>query len=163
VKLKLPDSIHSPEQVEAAIFALNNYIGLRRNETSKTKGSNTSAKPAEVSSPQLEELLGGQESAAALPLSDLEALSAELATWRRARVISLTLPARPPASLKKELVRWFRDQISSDLLVRFSVNSDIAGGMVVRTSSRIRDWSFRRQLFDSRAAISRILREVGGA
>jgi F0F1-type ATP synthase delta subunit len=145
VKVNLPDSIHSPEQLEALLFDLDAYSGYRRRLQRKAKAAAT-VTPQDSWSPQLENLLGTPEQAAARPLKDIEAIYADLSAWRQAPVVHLTLPVRPPQTLRLELVHWLRQNITDQLLVKISINAEVVGGMVLRTPARIHDWSFRRRL-----------------
>lgn len=156
----LPAELYSPEQIEAVLFELDSYLAQRRREETRRKVKPNLAKSAaEVDwTSELEGVLGAPSQAATLSVADLEAKVAELKSWRNLPVVHLTLPVRPPASLKKELVAWFRNEISPQLLIRFNVNSGIVGGIVVRTPQHIHDFSFRRLLVDKQSKIPEILK-----
>ena len=48
----------------------------------------------------------------------------------------------------------------NDILVEFSVNPDIAGGMVLRSTNRIYDMSFRSLLLNQPEGFTRTLENV---
>jgi hypothetical protein len=74
--------------------------------------------------------------------------------------ISITLAAVTGSSLQKSIVVWCRKNINSNILVDFSFNSSLLGGMVVKYGSHIYDWSFRRQILANLEAFPEILRNV---
>jgi hypothetical protein len=87
-------------------------------------------------------------------ISDLEAIDVV------APRIHFTFAAAPSNGLKRTFVSWCRDNLSHDILVSFSFNATILGGMVVRYGSHIFDWSIRRQILANRAKFPETLRHV---
>lgn len=65
-----------------------------------------------------------------------------------APVVHVGLAAAPDAQLRAELVGWFRREAHPGVLVQFRLQPDIAGGMVVRTTNKVHDFSFRRRLHE---------------
>lgn len=160
MSLTIPLNLHTPEQIEAVLFELDTYIGLRRRAATKQRAKvTTAATVAPVTwPPELEAVIGSPEVAARLTVAELENCSDQIKTWRQFPVVHLILPARPTGQLKTDLVKWFRDQISPQILVKFGVNSSTIGGMVLRTPTRIRDFSFRRRLLGNQKLIPEILK-----
>jgi F0F1-type ATP synthase delta subunit len=77
-----------------------------------------------------------------------------------APIITITLAAPAPNSLKKTLIDWCRKNIAPNALIDFRFNATMLGGMVVQYGSRIYDWSFRRQILAARDKFPEILRNV---
>lgn len=74
--------------------------------------------------------------------------------------ISITLAALPSRSLKSKLATWFRDNIAENLLVDFNYNSALFGGLVVSIGSHTFDWSFRRQILNSKDKLTKVINNV---
>jgi F0F1-type ATP synthase delta subunit len=74
--------------------------------------------------------------------------------------ISITLAAPASKKLKQALMDWCRTNINADILVDFSFNSSLLGGLVVRYGSHIYDWSFKRQLMANLSKFPEVLRRV---
>lgn len=76
---------------------------------------------------------------------------------RTAATVHITLAGFPGAELRTVLTEWFRVNTQSDVLVHFHTQPDIAGGMVVRTTNQVHDWSFRRVLLDKSAQLPTLI------
>ena len=74
--------------------------------------------------------------------------------------IAITLAAPPGPKLKTQLANWCRDNLDPNVLIDFSFDSNILGGMVVRWGSHIYDWSFRRQILNNKQRFTEVLRHV---
>lgn len=74
--------------------------------------------------------------------------------------LTVTLAAPATSDIKVALISWFRHNIGPDVLVSFQFSSTLLGGMVVRSGSRMFDWSFRRQIMENRAKFPEVLRRV---
>lgn len=74
--------------------------------------------------------------------------------------ITVTLAALASHGLKTELTQWFRQNIRQDLLLSFVVNPDISGGMMVRTTNRVFDFSFRKLLLTDTKRFTKALENV---
>ncbi len=77
-----------------------------------------------------------------------------------APAVTIILAAMPSEGLKQTIVQWLRDQINSNTLVTFQLNSGLLGGMVVRLGSHIYDWSFRRQILEQKQHFAEVLSRV---
>jgi hypothetical protein len=77
-----------------------------------------------------------------------------------APIVTVTLAAPPPNSLKQTLAEWFRKNVDPNTLVNFKFNRTILGGMVVSYKSHVYDWSFRRQILTSKEKFPEVLRNV---
>lgn len=158
---KLPPSLYSPEQLEACQMELEQYVGWRRRQDTRQKVG-VSGKPSEpfIFSPELEDLLGGKDQAAQIAIAELESWQSQITEWLKKPVVQLTFAVPPTAAIKSDMVKWFRKEISPEALVRFGVNRNIIGGLVVRTPGRIYDFSFRKQFLSHQGLIPEILHRV---
>lgn len=153
---KLPISVYSPDHIRFCVEELESYAGaLEKN----SRGSTTAG--AWGLSTESSSLVG------MLPKTkqdEPEAMRA-LVDWLNgyltaSRVLGITLAAPASHKLKEELVSWLRENVAKDILVEFSVNPDIAGGMVLRSTNRIYDMSFRSLLLSQPERFTRTLENV---
>ncbi|HEV7951811.1 MAG TPA: F0F1 ATP synthase subunit delta [Candidatus Saccharimonadales bacterium] len=161
MKLKLPDSVASSQDVTALQLELRDYARWFTHESIKqrTHASHKSDEP--ILSLACKELLATQRGKKELDRSSLDNLIKELEQYNRnASVITLTLAAPATGSVKLALVKWCRANIAPDVLINFQFNATILGGMVVRYGSHVFDWSFRRKILASRGNFPEVLRRV---
>lgn len=150
-KTALPDELYSADQLLAVAEELHQF-GIHMAKTgSKTEPLSPLAETAfsmisapERNKPEAVENLRAQ----------LEQMAAT------APAITLTLAASPPRTLRNELVRWLRQSIRPDILVNIHVNPDIAGGVVIRSTNRIYDCSFRSALLAHADQFGKVLERV---
>lgn len=168
---QLDDSVCSPQDLKAVINEIREYsrwyshnaIMQRMHVTTSTKpaaSAKHSKAPAEqpILTPAALALI---DSHAVANQKDLDALITSLQTYEaKAKRISITLAAPPTAGLKRNLVAWCRQNIASDVLVTFSFNATLLGGMVVRSGSHIFDWSFRRQILAGKDTFPQHLHKI---
>lgn len=160
MELSLPESLYSPEQLEACQMELEQYIGYRHGEQTKQQLKAKSKSVPMALSPELADLLGGEETAAGISIPELEKWQQQLKDWLQSPVVHLTFAVLPTPGIKRDMVKWFRGQISPHTLLNFSVNRNIVGGLVVRTPGRIYDFSFRHQFLQHQGLITEIMRRV---
>ena len=110
--------------------------------------------------PECMDLLGPVEMVARMQPSQLETWQDRLQEMARQPVTHIMLAAPIPENLRLALIKWFRSQISPTALLKFEMNRNVLGGMVIRTSNRIIDLSFRQKLLDNRDHIPEMLRRV---
>lgn len=161
MKIKLPDSISSKQDLSSLVLELHDYERWFMHEAIKKNIDTTNVSTAPVLSLAATELLRNIEAKQAINQENLDELIEKIRDYSRAASqITITLAAPVTASLKTSLVKWCRENISSNILVNFQFNSTLLGGMVVRYGSRIFDWSFRHQLIDARNNFPEALRNV---
>jgi len=159
--LELPESLHSPEQLQACGFELEVVVSWRRRQDIKKQSGYTGpVTPDFELGPTIAGLLGSRDVVARMPLSALEEVQKQIHQWLAQPVTHVTFAVTPPASTKAEIVKWFRAHIRPTALVKFHVNGNIIGGMVVRTPNKIFDFSFRKQLLQRKSLIPEILKRV---
>lgn len=161
MKLKLPDTISSPQDVTALLLELQQYARWFAHNGIKAKlGTKHATKPPVLSDPALA-LVRASTGKELLNQTVLDELVAALeAHHRSATAVTITLAAPATADVKKALVGWCRDNIAGDILVSFQLNSSLLGGLVVRYGSHIFDWSFRRQILANKQQFSEVLSRV---
>jgi hypothetical protein len=158
---QLPDSIYSPEQLKALTLELERLISWRSRQDIKEKGGHAVATVPDFElSLEIIDLLGPTEMIARLSADRLEHWQDNLQDLSRQPVTHITLASPVPENLRVALVKWFRSHISPTALLKFEVNRNVVGGMVIRTSNRIIDCSFRSKLLENRNNIPEILRRV---
>jgi hypothetical protein len=163
MKLRLDDSVASPQDLRAMILEIRGYArwfshNAVRKRAGAKHGRTAEAPELSLAAAALIKALGARQ-----PVSTqrLDGLIAGLEDYADdAPVLSITLAAPPAGSLKKQLVAWCRENIAPDALVNFSFNSTLLGGMVVRSGSHIFDWSFRRSILEGRQKFPEVLRNV---
>jgi hypothetical protein len=159
--LKLPTSVSSPGDVMGLILEIKVYQQWYGQYTNAQRtGSNYQANQPELSETASQVI---RDWAAEEPLTSarLDSLTEELSHIQQsAPVITITLAASAPAEVKRTLVAWCREHINENILVAFTFNATILGGMVVRYGSRIYDWSFRTQLMNNRQHFPEVLARV---
>lgn len=162
MKLKLPKTVASPQDLSALILEIKEYAKWYAHESIKMRVNATkSSQNAPVLSAGASELIRtwfGNKEPNRLGFDGLVKTLEQYA--KNSQLVTITLAAPAPNSLKATLVEWFRNNVSPDVLVSFQINSTLLGGMVVRLGSRVFDWSFRRQILDAKANFPEVLRRV---
>ncbi len=161
MKIKLPNSVSSPQDLQALAGEIKEYSRWYSHNAIKKQigGKASSEQPA--LSPSAVELLNGWSTKKPLSQESISELIVNLESFSdSAPSLAITLAAPPTNSLKITLVAWCRENIAPDALVTFRFNATILGGMVVRSGSHIYDWSFRRQILEARGRFPEVLRRV---
>lgn len=161
MKLKLPDSVASPQDLTALILEVHEYTRWFGHEAIKkqTDAKHHSEPPA--LSPATIKFIYEWRAKKTLTQQSLDELATLLERHSHtAPSITLTLAAPPTSHIKTTLVAWCRENIDANILVNFQFNATLLGGIVVRYGSRVFDWSFRRQLLAARERFPEVLRRV---
>lgn len=161
MKLRLPDSVATSQDVTALQLELREYARWFAHESIKQRAGSSRASDAPTLSSAAQEILASQGGKKGVTREALDSLVKELDHYTRtADVITFTLAAPPTNGVKTSLVKWSRANIAPDILISFQFNATILGGIVVRYGSRVFDWSFRRQILANRAHFAEVLRNV---
>lgn len=161
MKLKLPDTIASPQDVTSLYFEIKDYAKWFMHESIKLESNIKKVAKSPELSPSAKELLQDWSLKNSLNRSSLEELTNTLEKYpNTAPVISIVLASPVTNEVKLKLVGWCRANLANNTLVNFSFNNSLLGGMVVRVGSRIYDWSFRRQILDNRLNFVEVLKNV---
>jgi hypothetical protein len=161
MKIKLDGSVSSPQNLKTLVLEMRDYAHwFSQNEVRKRINAKHSTDKPELS-PAANALIHDWEQKGSSDRKSLDELIAALEDMEDAAPkVTITLAAPPAAGLKKMLVNWLREEVAPDVLVTFDFNSTLLGGMVLRCGSRIFDWSFRRQILDSRGQFPEVLRNA---
>ena len=161
MKLALPASVSSLQDVTSLLLEIKEYSRWFAHESIKKRVNATHASEPPAMSKAAEDLLRAANAKASLTRADIDQLITMLDHYRTtAPTLTITLAAPPTASVKATLVNWCRENIAPHILVNFQFNSPLLGGMVVRSGSRVFDWSFRRQLLEAKDKFPEVLRHV---
>ena len=161
MKIKLDGSISSPQNLKTLVLEMRDYAHwFSQNEVRKRVNAKRSTDKPELS-PAASLLIRDWGQKGPMDRKSLEELISGLEDMEdTAPRVTITLAAPPAAGLKKMLVNLLREEVAPDVLVTFDFNSTLLGGMVLRCGSRIFDWSFRRQILDSRGQFPEVLRNA---
>ena len=161
MKPKLDESISSLQDLKGLTLEIRNYASwFAHNYIKKRVHARNTTEPPAIS-PAARLAIREWASDKALTTKSLDELVKTLEEYgRTAPSLTITLAAVPPASLKKTLVGWCRNNIAPNVLIDFQFSSTLLGGMVVRSGSRVFDWSFRRQILAQRNHFPEVLRRV---
>lgn len=161
MKLILPDSISSPQDIAELIMELHEYSRWVGQEAILDRTHAKHSVEAPTLSAACKGLISAFSDKNSLNQADLDELITSLEGLKNSLpVINITLAALPTNDVKKTLVNWCRQNLADNILVNFSFNATLLGGMVVRFGSHIYDWSFRRQILQNRARLPEVLRNV---
>ncbi len=151
MKFRLPDSLSSPQDLTDLLLEVKEYAKWKaHNDILQRAGSKRTTKPPELSK-TANEVISDWSKNKSLDKSGVEELIDILNKFTvKAPRINITLAAPSSGDLRKKLIGWLRDNIAPNILVTFDFNKTILGGMVLRSGSKIFDWSFRRQIMASR-------------
>lgn len=162
MKIKLPDSVSSTQDLKAVILEIRGYARWLSQASVKMKASgNNSYGEAPAVSEAAASLINDWTKDNQLSQKSVDELIATLEDFEATTPsMTITLAAPAPNSLKKALISWCRTNINPNILVNFKFNSTIGGGMVVACGSHIYDWSFKRQILAAREKFPEVLRNV---
>ena len=144
--IRLPDSIVSPldfGQIQRELFMLDEFLGSSRGASKLPFVStelNTIMKQTDIN-----------------PLSadDRARLTRQLQFVRRtAPVVQMSFASEPGKQAMRPLVRWFREKSHPNTLITIGVEPNIAGGCVLRTSTKTFDFSLQKLLQHNRSVLT---------
>ncbi len=161
MKIKLPDSVSSPQDVAALSLEISDYARwfYHNGIKDRTNAKHVSLPP--TLSPAALELVRGTTGGKLLSQTMLDELIEKLDKYKtNTPTMTITLAAPASADIKANLVAWCRKNIAPDMLINFQFNSLLLGGMVMRFGSHIFDWSFRRQILEARHKFPEVLSRV---
>lgn len=161
MKLTLPDSIASAQDLASVIRDVHSYAKWASKELIKQKVSGKSAGSQPELSPEAADIIRSWGGGKPLTQQSIDGLVRALEDYKKsAPSLTITLAAIPSGEVKSKLVAWCRKEIAQDVLVSFRLNRNILGGMVVAYGSHIHDWSFRRKLLDGPKPFHEVLAHV---
>lgn len=159
-KLNLPNNVYSPQDLSSLVLEIHEYARWHsHNDVKKRAGSKVNDPPA-ISS-DAKQFIDDWSGKKDIDAKKLDSLINSLEDLREdAPLITITLAAPASGDVKETLVKWCRNNIASNILVRFGFDQTLLGGMVVRFGSHIYDWSFKRSIMLNRGKIPEVLRHV---
>lgn len=161
MKLTLPDSIASDQDLAAVLSDVHSYAEWASRELIKQKVAGKSAGNQPDISPDSAAIIRSWGDGKPLTQASIDGLVKALENYKKsAPTITITLAAVPSGDVKSKLVGWCRKNIDAGVLVSFRLNRNILGGMVVAYGSHIHDWSFRRKLLDAPKPFHEVLANV---
>jgi hypothetical protein len=161
MKLLLPHSVYSPQDVASLTMELRQYASWFSHNTIKHDHGSTTATVPPFLSPSALELIRQVSKTELLDQTKLDQLVEAIDILKKkSETITITLAALPSDDLKTQLVTWCRETIHPTVLVTFNMNRAILGGLVVRYRSHIFDWSFRRTILTGAQDFAKVLRRV---
>lgn len=161
MRLQLPSSIASLQDLSTLEMEMKEYTKWFSHNAIKVKVHAKNSTPPPALSPAGLELLRTWSAKKMLTEQDLAALIKELGELKTsAPSMTITLAAPAGKDLKQTLVDWSRKNVAPNIMVSFQFNASLLGGMVVSYKSRVFDWSFRRQILESRQTFAEVLRRV---
>ena len=161
MKLRLPDSVSSTQDVTGLIMEVREYAKWFSHAVIMKKIDNKKVTKAPILTTSANEMLRNWANGKSLTRQNLDELVANLEKFKRtSETMTIVLAAPATNDIKKQLVAWCRKNISDNILVTFQFNATLLGGMVVRYGSRIFDWSFRRKILANRGHFPEVLKNV---
>jgi hypothetical protein len=163
MKIRLPEKIASPQDLNVIISEIKEYSKWYSHEEIKKKlnAKSGSESKAPIISEEARSVIKEWTTTHPISSTSVDSLIDELRKYsEHASTISITLAAPATEDIRRKLIGWCRDNIAPDVFVNFSFNSTILGGIVVHYGSRIFDWSFRRQILAERLKFPEVLRRV---
>jgi hypothetical protein len=158
--LILPDEIYSPDQLSMLIMDINDYQSALRDQVARARTKSKLKTEMPEASAHLQSVLEAIGIDKITP-DGLDALRKALTEiLSKACVAHVTLAALPNLTIKKKVASWFRQEISPNMLLTFSVRTDIGGGAVVQAGSHVYDFSFRNLLIANKAKLAEIATRV---
>ncbi len=161
MKLTLPASVASAQDLSAVVNDVHTYAKWASRELIKQKVSGKSTGPQPELSSDASAIIRAWSGGKALTQTSIDGLVKALEEYKKtAPSITITLAAVPSGEVKTKLVAWCRKEIDQNVLVSFRLNRNILGGMVVAYGSHIHDWSFRRKLLEAPKSFHEVLARV---
>ncbi len=155
----LPSEVNTPQLLQAVEFEVDRLRAWLSDSAVKQKvGVKLAPEPSR--SPETQAIIDAWLGGKAATADQLAALNDQLKGLKPVTVY-LTLAALPAEGLKLQLVDWFRTNCRDDILINFTADRTIGGGIVIRTPNRIFDYSFRQRLIEGRKKLPELIRHVG--
>lgn len=157
----LPLSLYSPRQIDVYLVELEFYLTWLREQAVKRQASQL--KKAEKA-PLTAELTQFLDTFTAGKKDDPAQVEQTIIYLKRlkqhAPLVHVTFPTFASSSIKESVVEWFRKNVSDEILVAFTVDTSILGGIIIRTENNIYDYSFINRLIKDRGKFPEIMRNV---
>jgi hypothetical protein len=159
--INLQDNIYSREDLREVILEVKKYASWYAQTAIKMQVTNNDSYEEPQFLPTAVNIINAWIKENPISSKSLDALVEALEAYAAsAPIITITLAAPTPNSLKKVLVDWCRKNVAPDALIDVRFNATMLGGMVVQYGSHIHDWSFKRQILATRGKFPEVMRNV---
>lgn len=101
----------------------------------------------------LESLVGNNNFNLLLPADRAELAAFLKMVETNAPVVHVSLAADPSSAFTAKIVAWFRANIHPYALLHLGLQPTIAAGCIVRTNSKVFDFSLRNRFYDKRSML----------
>ena len=161
MKLKLNEDIISSEDLRSVIDELKDYQDYIRHDQIKAHLSkHASSTSIELSRPATSLIAIAMEQH---PLNHEEMADLIMSLEKiyvSSPKVKIVLAAVPGHGIKKQITEWVRNNVDDAVLIDFSYNQSLLGGMVVTAGSHIFDWSFRRAILAAQPKLNEMIAHV---
>lgn len=159
MEFKAPEEIQTPEQLQAAVYEIERYAEWLR-ETGVRREVGVTNQPSEPAmAPETLAAVKIWQKGKKVTAESLSRLAAALRAYRPP-VVHLVLADIAPPALRQRLSAWLRANCHPAALIALSADSTIGGGVVIRTTNRLYDESFRHRLVAGRGALAKAVSDV---
>lgn len=155
----MPADIQTPEQLQAAIYEVERYADWLRETGVRREVGATNLPDEPAMAPETLAAVKAWQARKKVTAESLAQLAAALRTYK-APVVHLVLADIAPPALRQRLSAWIRANCHPSALVALSADSTIGGGVVIRTTNRLYDESFRQRLVANRDALAKAVSDV---
>lgn len=154
----LPASVSSPKDLALLILDIKKYAKwfLQYYNANKSNVKYSSPQP-EISKIASEIIIYWDKQKPLTPTSLETYIKILEKTARTAPVLTITLASPASLEAKEALAKWCRENLHSEILISFQYSSAILGGMILRTGSKIYDWSFRKKITENSKPFTEVL------
>jgi hypothetical protein len=154
----LPREIHSPELLDGVVYELEQYLDWYRQAKIHQKvGISPQTEP--TYSNETAKVIEAWFAINKASVGSLEQLVAHLRTFKPT-VVHVTLAALPNHAQRAQMLDWFRGLGGPNLMLSFVADRNIGGGVVVRTTNHMFDFSWRQRLVEGRSKMGEIVARV---
>ena len=161
MKLSLSEDIISSEDLRSVIEELKDYQGFIRHAQIKSRSTKRSSGSGPDLSRPAADMLSAAMEHHPLNLEELDHLSGELEKmYQSSPKIKIILAAVPTNGIKKQITTWVRQNVDAGMLIDFSYNQALLGGMIMTAGSRIFDWSLRRVILAAQPSLNEMIAHV---
>ncbi|MBW4061713.1 F0F1 ATP synthase subunit delta [Candidatus Saccharibacteria bacterium] len=154
----LPPAVYSPELLDSVSYEIEQYLSwYRENRIHTTVGATAITEPDH--STETAQVIQSWTTGQPLTLSSLQSLLKYLRELKLP-VAHVTLAALPNHTQRQQLVDWFRGIAGPHVLISFVGDRNLGGGVLVRTPSRVFDYSWKQKLIEGRSKLAEVVHRV---
>lgn len=159
MEFKVPGDIQTPEQLQAAIYEVERYAEWLRETGVRHEVGATNLPDEPGMATETLAVVKAWQARKKVTAESLSQLAAALRGYHPP-VVHLVLADIAPPALRQRLSAWLRANCHPMALLAMSADSTIGGGVVIRTTNRLYDESFRHRLVAGRDALAKAVGDV---